>query len=179
MNDEDFTTINNKLLNMQLCIKEVVMDDDVESNYFLKLDFLETFTDNSSKNISNDAKKDFLRTYKHKKNWWFHPDEAPLWQLEPNDLLELKLWKHKDNIYVIHPHSLIIYHINGESICRWGDSGHATEGHKFPDELKPTCVECSSMETTWTTNPYTKEVHGESVYGWWCDECYRQNANEI
>jgi len=179
MNDEDFIKIKNELLDMQMCIKEVVMDDDVRSNSFLKLDYLENFTGNSSETISEDEKKDFLRSYLQTKSWWYHPDEAPLWQLDPEYLLKLKLWKHKDNIYVIHPHSMMIYYINGESICRWGDLGHSTEGHEFPNELKPTCVECSSTETTWTTNPFTEEVYGKSVYGWWCVECYRQNANEV
>jgi hypothetical protein len=149
-----------------------------EYNCIWKLIYVNIFTGHDN-NCDNDAKQKFMESHNKTRMWWFHPDEAPMWQLEVTDLLKLKVWNHEGNVYIIHSHTLMIYDIKGESICRWGESNHATEGHEFPDDLKPTCQECSSTEITWDNNPYTEEIYGKIVYGWWCEKCFIQNCNEI
>ena len=72
----------------------------------------------------------------------------------------------------------MIYDRKGESICRWGES-EDTKGYEFPNELKPTCMECNSTEITWTNNPYIEGVYGKIVYGWWCEDCLIKNYNEV
>ena len=169
--DINMKEIEEALLFLQDNIKDLRHCDDCS----LKLIYVDIFTE--CKNSLED-KEHFINSQR-RKNIWFHPDEAPMWQLEVEDLLELKVWNHEGNVYIIHPHTLMIYNRKGESICRWGESDHATEGHEFPNDLKPTCMECSSTEITWTNDPYIEEIYGKIVYGWWCKDCYKQHCNEI
>ena len=168
--------IEEALIFLQDNIKDLQNPVYYDDNTVLKLIYVDIFTE--CEDALNDEKKNFIELQKKNSMWWFHPDDAPMWQLEVEDLLKLKVWNHEGNVYIIHPHTLMIYDRKGESICRWGES-EDTKGYEFPNELKPTCIECNSTEITWTNNPYTEGVYGKIVYGWWCEDCLIRNYNEV
>ena len=53
------------------------------------------------------------------------------------------------------------------------------KGTKSPSHRK--CIKCRNVKkVSWQCNPYAAEIDGEEIeWGWWCEDCYEDRADDI